>query len=100
MSGSIPTSATLSSSQTAHCGERGEMITEAFVTTKTIEWLKERGWGILSMDYPQSGTGFVLHPEGTKSKTEGAIIPDIVATKSGVGLIFENKDRFNLGDFN
>jgi len=75
------------------------MITEAFVTRKTVEWLSNRGWSIIAFDFPQSGTGFVLHPNDSTSKVKGAIIPDIVARKDEVGLILENKDRFNIADF-
>jgi len=83
----------------ALCGGRADMITEAFVTRKTVEWLENRGWSILAFDFPQSGTGFVLHPNDSTSKTKGTIIPDIVARKGEVGLLLENKDRFDITDF-
>lgn len=78
------------------------MITEEFVTLNTMEWLKQSDWNILAFDFPQSGTGFVLHPDNTTEKNKEAIIPDIAAINQfrSVGLIFENKDRFALEDFN
>lgn len=76
------------------------MITEEFVTTKLVSWLKSNGWRILCFDFPQSGTGFCLRPNGSVSKTKDVIIPDIVAEKDNCGVVFENKDRFFLGDFN
>lgn len=57
------------------------------------------GWEIICYDFPQSGTGKVLHPDNTNSKTEGAIIPDVVAIKGTTVVDFENKDRFVLDDF-
>lgn len=76
------------------------MITEEFVTLRIVDWLKNSGWRIISYDFPQSGTGFALRPDEISSKNKGVIIPDIVAEKDRVGLLFENKDRFYLADFN
>lgn len=76
------------------------MVSEEFVTTKIVNWLKSNGWTILCYDFPQSGTGFSLRPNGGNSKNKDIIIPDIVARKEGIGVLFENKDRFFLGDFN
>ena len=64
-----------------------------------MKWLHSEGWEIVCYDFPQSGTGRVLHPSNTTSKTAGAIIPDIVAIKNGIVLDFENKDRFVYSDF-
>jgi len=53
-------------------------------------------------DFPQSGTGYCLHPNEqieNNHKTKGIIIPDIVAVKLNKCLFFENKDRFALSDF-
>lgn len=76
------------------------MITEEFVTTKIVDWLKLNGWRVLCFDFPQSGTGFSLRPNNSSSKSRDVIIPDIVAMKGNCGVLFENKDRFFLGDFN
>lgn len=78
---------------------RSIKIKEEQVTKALMQWLDENGWDIVCFDFPQSGTGRVLHPSNTTSKTEGAIIPDIVAIKNDVVLDFENKDRFVEGDF-
>ncbi len=72
---------------------------EENVTKAILKWLIDEQWRIICFDFPQSGTGKVLHPSNTTSKTEGAIIPDIIAYKNGVVVDFENKDRFVLNDF-
>jgi hypothetical protein len=77
-------------------------LTEEQITKSILIWLEINGWKIICFDFPQSGTGFVLHPnpdvrELTKNK--GAIIPDIVAFKDKTAIFFENKDRFVLADF-
>ncbi|MBR4133999.1 MAG: hypothetical protein IKU04_05700 [Bacteroidales bacterium] len=72
---------------------------EEDVTKKILQWLVTAGWDIICFDFPQSGTGRPLHPNNRTSKTEGVIIPDIVALKNGIVLDFENKDRFVLSDF-
>ena len=75
------------------------MVTEQQVTQKVIEFLSSHSWTIIAYDFPQSGTGFMLRPNNTKSKNKDAIIPDIVALKLNRGVIFENKDRFYFPDF-
>lgn len=79
--------------------EGGLTMKEEDVTKAIIKKLLSTGWQIICYDFPQSGTGRVLHPNDRSSKTLGAIIPDIVAIKDGVVLDFENKDRFVLSDF-
>lgn len=77
------------------------IMREEKVTKIILDWLEERGWKILCYDFPQSGTGVLLHPNGAarKTKNKGGIVPDIVAVKNQIGLFFENKDRFYLPDF-
>ena len=78
------------------------MLKEAKVTVNILNWLEQEGWEIICYDFPQSGTGIMLHPnnqEGSKSKNQDGIIPDIVAVKNGKVVFFENKDRFVLSDF-
>lgn len=74
-------------------------LTEERVTKSLIKWLVGNDWTIISFDYPQSGTGRALHPNEEVSKTEGIIIPDIVAHKGDKVIFFENKDRFVLADY-
>lgn len=74
-------------------------IREEQVTKNILKWLQSKSWEIVCYDFPQSGTGRVLHPDNTVSKTDGAIIPDIVAIKDETVVVFENKDRFVLEDF-
>lgn len=76
-------------------------VTEETVTKAIICWLDDAGWEIICFDFPQSGTGVMLHPNNKTrgSKNKGAIIPDIVAVKNHVVVFFENKDRFFLSDF-
>ena len=75
---------------------------EERVTINILKWLESNGWEIICYDFPQSGTGVLLHPnsdENRTTKNKGGIIPDILATRNSVALFFENKDRFVLSDF-
>ncbi|WP_289039820.1 hypothetical protein [uncultured Zobellia sp.] len=74
---------------------------EERVTINILNWLEENGWQIVCYDFPQSGTGILLHPNGDDrtEKTKGGIIPDIIAVKEDIALFFENKDRFYQPDF-
>ncbi len=74
---------------------------EETVTKAIMCWLEDCGWKIICFDFPQSGTGFMLHSNeaSENSKNKGSIIPDIIAIKDGVVAFFENKDRFVLSDF-
>lgn len=75
---------------------------EERVTINILNWLEINGWKIICYDFPQSGTGVLLHPnsdENRTTKNKGGIIPDILATRNSVALFFENKDRFVLSDF-
>jgi Holliday junction resolvase len=77
-------------------------INEEKVTKLILGWLEMNGWKIICYDFPQSGTGFMLHPNSDfreTTKNKGAIIPDIIAVKGNIAVIFENKDRFVLSDF-
>jgi len=74
---------------------------EERVTINILNWLEENGWQIVCYDFPQSGTGILLHPNGDNrtEKNKGGIIPDIIAVKNDIALFFENKDRFYQPDF-
>ena len=77
-------------------------MTEEKVTIAILLYLENNGWEVVTYDYPQSGTGRVIHPnigvrEDTKNK--GAIIPDIIAVRNGNAVYFENKNRFYALDF-
>lgn len=75
---------------------------EERVTINILNWLESNGWKIICYDFPQSGTGVLLHPNSDKNritKNKGGIIPDILATRNSVALFFENKDRFVFSDF-
>jgi Holliday junction resolvase len=76
-------------------------ITEEQVTKAILNWLESNNWKIITFDFPQSGTGYSLHPNENlrTTKNKGAFIPDIVAIKSETVVFFENKDRFVLSDF-
>jgi hypothetical protein len=82
--------------------ERCIVMKEERVTINILNWLERNGWKIICYDFPQSGTGVLLHPnsdENRTTKNKGGIIPDILATRNSVALFFENKDRFVLSDF-
>ena len=74
---------------------------EEKVTKIILDWLEENGWTIICYDFPQSGTGVLLHLNNSNrtEKNKGGIIPDIIAVKHDAALFFENKDRFYEPDF-
>ncbi|MEQ8325359.1 MAG: hypothetical protein RID18_01475 [Cytophagales bacterium] len=75
---------------------------EERVTINLLNWLEENGWKIICYDFPQSGTGVLLHPNtdvNRTTKNKGGIIPDILAARNSIAVFFENKDRFVLSDF-
>jgi len=75
-------------------------MTEEQVTKTVLNALIKDEWKIIAFDFPQSGSGKMLHPnENISEKNKGGIVPDIVAVKEGLCLFFENKDRFVLDDF-
>lgn len=73
---------------------------EEQVTKALLNVLQQAGWTIVAFDFPQSGTGKMLHPNANVSeKNKGGIIPDVVTVKGDVCLFFENKDRVVISDF-
>ena len=74
---------------------------EEKVTKNILNWLEQNGWNIVCYDFPQSGTGVLLHLNNNNrtEKNKGGIIPDIIAVKNNSALFFENKDRFFEPDF-
>lgn len=75
-------------------------MTEEQVTKALLRHLCDNGRHIVCFDFPQSGTGRILHPNNSAGeKNKDSIIPDIVAVKNNVALFFENKDRFYLPDY-
>ena len=74
---------------------------EEKVTKNILDWLEENGWTIICYDFPQSGTGVLLHLNNKNriEKNKGGIIPDIIAVKKQSAVFFENKDRFYEPDF-
>ncbi len=73
-------------------------MNEEIVTKAILKFLKKKGYRIVSFDFPQSGTGFLLHTDTCKNKNEG-IKPDIIASKGNILIIMENKDRYWKKDF-
>lgn len=74
-------------------------MTEEQVTKSILKWLIDREWEIVCFDFPQSGTGRLLHPDNAAEKNKDSINPDIVAVKNGVCLFFENKNRYDYSDY-
>lgn len=75
-------------------------MTEEQVTKAIMAWLMSNGWHIVCFDFPQSGTGRILHPNYADSeKNKDSIIPDVVAVKEKICVFFENKDRFYYPDY-
>lgn len=54
---------------------------EEQVTKFILKWLLDTNWEIVCFDFPQSGTGHFLHPNGSTDKNKDTINPDIVAVK-------------------
>ncbi|RLI82957.1 hypothetical protein DRP04_02735 [Archaeoglobales archaeon] len=75
------------------------MMEEEFITKSIVKFLKSVGFEIISFDFPQSGSGFLLHPDDRKSKNKGSISPDVVAAKEHMLVVMENKNRFSRRDF-
>ena len=74
-------------------------MNEEFVTKSIIYYLKENNWNIFAFDYPQSGTGFLIHPNDRLEKNKESIIPDIIANKKSMSIIMENKSYYYKEDF-
>lgn len=74
-------------------------MNEEEVTKSILSKLRSDSWTIISFDFPQSGTGKTLHPNGSSNKNEGSIIPDIIAVRNNTCLIFENKSFCCKNDF-
>lgn len=76
-------------------------ITEEQLTKIILTWLENNGWEIICFDFPQAGTGILLHPNNNirSTKNKGSIIPDIVAIKNKTVVFIEDKDRFSPDDF-
>ena len=74
-------------------------MTEEQVTKNILKWLIDNDWEIVCYDFPQSGTGHFLHPNGSTEKNKETINPDIVAVKNNICIFSENKDRFYLPDY-
>ena len=73
---------------------------EEQVTKAILKWLLENRWEIICYDFPQSGTGRFLHPDGGRGmKNKESINPDIIAVKGNTCVFFENKDRFYYPDY-
>lgn len=75
---------------------------EENITKHLLCWLQNQNWQVVCFDFPQSGTGLMVHPNSSVNQNEknrGGIIPDIIAIRSTVAVYFENKDRFVKSDF-
>ncbi|MBC7333694.1 MAG: hypothetical protein H5T85_04430 [Actinobacteria bacterium] len=71
---------------------------EEFVTKAILKFLRDKGYFVIAFDFPQSGTGVLLHPDTPQDRNEG-IKPDIIALKDKILIMMENKDRYWKGDF-
>lgn len=75
-------------------------LSEENVTKIILSNLIKNDWKIVCFDFPQSGTGIILHPNSSEAeKNKGSITPDIIAVKKNLCLYFENKDRTYFPDF-
>lgn len=76
----------------------GDNMREETITINFVRELKTNSWTIIAFDFPQSGTGMVLHPNDSMSKIEDSYIPDVIAYKNGTGIITENKTHYSEYD--
>lgn len=74
------------------------MMREEIVTKAILKFLISKGYHIVSFDFPQSGTGLLLHPNIRKDKNEG-VKPDIIASKGNILIMMENKAKYWKQDF-
>lgn len=75
-------------------------MTEENVTKTLLNWLIKRNWQIVCFDFPQSGTGILLHPNNKSSeKNKDSINVDIVAVRDNICVFLENKNRFCYSDY-
>jgi hypothetical protein len=74
-------------------------VNEEHITKSILLFLKSKDWNIFSFDYPQSGTGFFIHPNDRNDKNKDSLIPDIIANKSNTCIIMENKSYYYHNDF-
>lgn len=76
---------------------------EETITRAVARCLRDNGWIIYSIDYPQGGSGLTFHladsAAGSRGRLAGAWKPDIVAHRDGVWLFMENKSFFSGSDF-
>ena len=69
-------------------------MTEEQVTKSILKWLIDNDWKIVCFDFPQSGTGHFLHPNGSTEKNKDAINPDIVAVNGNICVFLKIKTDF------
>ena len=50
--------------------ERCLIMREERVTINILNWLESNGWKIICYDFPQSGTGVLLHPNSDENRTK------------------------------
>jgi hypothetical protein len=76
-------------------------LSEEYVTLNIMNWLIKNDWNIATFDYPNSGTGILLHSNinDKAERNKNGIIPDIIAVNNNTALFFENKKRFYKPDF-
>ena len=66
------------------------IMTEEQVTKSILKWLVDSGWEILDYDFPGGGTGRKFHiGNGRSDKTKGIVIPDVIALRNDVILLFQ-----------
>lgn len=76
-------------------------MSEEQVTKAILVWLQSSGWTILDYDFPGGGTGRLFHLEESSvfGKSQGVVIPDVVAVKNGCCLLMEDKQVDTLSDY-
>jgi len=77
---------------------------ETGVTLGVARWLHERGFEIISVALPRSGSGLVLHRHPRRKKDDppdadrGDLVPDVVVQSCAHLIVVESKQRFCFDD--
>lgn len=71
---------------------------EEEVTRKLYDYLRAKGWEMLSYGVPKGMKARTIHDIDSGFRARDSIIPDIIARKENVLLVIESKPQFSLED--
>jgi hypothetical protein len=73
-------------------------LEEEEVTRKLYDFLRAKGWEMLSYGVPRGMKARIIHDIDSSFRSKDSIIPDIIAKKENVLLVIESKPEFSLED--